>query len=230
MGTLLQDLGIGPFDLSAVSAIATGFMLASALRSRRDVAIFLVSAAVLAWPIKVIGDLAGAFALSEAFLAWPLAPNGDFQFPVRPTPAILVALFISALAILVWKKLRPPQQVTVSVEEWRSLRNLSQAVLIILTPFLHLWTVFIVPAGGVEGLVATLLLPGLAQVYWIAALWPKTATLSHPMTLMSVVWLCATIVWLAAVFMAGTRRAPASASPVARITFPPRPLIKRDAC
>jgi hypothetical protein len=235
MSTLLHDLGIWPLDLHIVLAAMTGILLANALRGWRDLVTWIGFAAVLMWPLKWTGTALGSSDFSQAILASPFAPNGDFQFPVRPTAAVLGALFLSALAIAVWKKFTrtSPREAEVSEQEWTSLRNFGQAVLVILTPFLHLWTVFIVPAGGAEGLVATLLLPGFAQIYWIAALWPKTATLSHPLTLGSVVWVCAFITWLTANWMIGNRRASAAAAGqtiAPRIRFPARPVIKRDAC
>lgn len=234
MSTLLHDLGIWPLDLPMVFAAMTGILLAGALRSWRDAATLIASAAVLMWPVRWIGTALGSSDFSQAILAWPFAPNGDFQFPVRPTAAVIGALFLSALAIVVWKRFTrtSPREAEMSEQEWTSLRDLSQAVLVILTPLLHLWTVFIVPAGGVEGLVATLLLPGFAQIYWIAALWPKTATLSHPLTLGSVVWVCAFLAWLTANWMIAKRRASASARQTIAlpIKFPARPAIRRDAC
>src|SRR5204862_1890797 len=105
MGAFLHDWGIWPLDLYTVCAFTTGVLLAAGLRSWRDVATLVASAAVLASLLKWIGGAFGSSAFADAILASPFAPNGDFQFPVRPTAAVVGALFLSALAIVVWKKL-----------------------------------------------------------------------------------------------------------------------------
>jgi hypothetical protein len=47
-----------------------------------------------------------------------------------------------------------------------------------------------VPTGtSATGLVFTFLLSGIAQAYWLWELWPATATLSHPLTLLCAAWL-----------------------------------------
>jgi hypothetical protein len=53
------------------------------------------------------------------------------------------------------------------------------------------WTLF-----GFVGLVFTFLLPVVSEVYWFLAKLPATATLSHPLTRMYVLWLCLFGIWL----------------------------------
>jgi len=91
---------------------------------------------------------------------------------------------------------------------WQSIRVFSQALLILLTPLLHLGMLMMAPVGtSVQGLVATFLLPGIAQAYWLWELWPATGVPSHPLAVMCAAWLILLAIWIAAVTMTGGRRA-----------------------
>ena len=92
--------------------------------------------------------------------------------------------------------------------DWQSLRVFSQALLILLTPMLHLIMLTMAPVGtSVQGLVATLLLPGIAQAYWLWELWPATGAPSHPLALMCAAWLALLVIWISAKAMVGGRPA-----------------------
>ena len=91
---------------------------------------------------------------------------------------------------------------------WQSTRVFSQALLILLTPLLHLGMLMMAPVGtSVQGLVATFLLPGTAQAYWLWKLWPATGVLSHPLAVMCAAWLALFAIWIAAVTMTSGQRA-----------------------
>lgn len=91
---------------------------------------------------------------------------------------------------------------------WQSLRVFSQALLVLFTPLLHLIMLMMAPVGtSVQGLVATFLLPGIAQAYWLWELWPATGYPSHPLAVMCAAWLGLLAIWIAAIMMLGGRRA-----------------------
>jgi len=91
---------------------------------------------------------------------------------------------------------------------WQSLRVFSQALLVLLTPLLHLTMLMMAPVGtSVQGLVATFLLPGVAQAYWLWELWPATGYPSHPLTVLCAAWLALLAIWVIAVTMLRGRRA-----------------------
>jgi hypothetical protein len=91
---------------------------------------------------------------------------------------------------------------------WQSLRVFSQALLILLTPMLHLIMLMMAPVGtSVQGLVATFLLPGIAQAYWLWELWPATGVPSHPLAVMCAAWLALLAIWIVAKTMVGGQRA-----------------------
>jgi len=73
---------------------------------------------------------------------------------------------------------------------WASLAGMSDTLIVLLAPVIHLGTLMMVPTGtSGTGLVFTFLLPGIAQAYWLWELWPATAALSHPLPLMCAAWL-----------------------------------------
>jgi hypothetical protein len=71
---------------------------------------------------------------------------------------------------------------------WILLAAICEILLAGLGVPIHLGTLAMAPASF-TGLVFTCLLPGIAQAYWMWALWPATGTLVHPLTLMCAAWL-----------------------------------------
>jgi hypothetical protein len=70
------------------------------------------------------------------------------------------------------------------------LAGIGELLLVWLARAIHLGTLVMVPTGtSATGLVFTFLLPGIAQAYWLWELWPATAALSHPLTLLCAAWL-----------------------------------------
>jgi hypothetical protein len=90
---------------------------------------------------------------------------------------------------------------------WQSLRAISEFLLILLTPIIHLITLMMAPAASVQGLVYTFLLPGIAQAYWLWQSWPATGLPSHPLALMCAAWLALLAIWIVAKTMVGGRGA-----------------------
>jgi len=91
---------------------------------------------------------------------------------------------------------------------WQSLRAISQFLLVLLTPMIHLGTLVMAPAASVQGLVYTFLLPGIAQAYWLWELWPVTGAPSHPLAVTCAAWLALLGIWIAAKTMLTGRRSP----------------------
>jgi hypothetical protein len=89
---------------------------------------------------------------------------------------------------------------------WQSLRTISEFLLILLTPIIHLITLVMAPAASVQGLVYTFLLPGIAQAYWLWQLWPATGLPSHPLAVMCAAWLALLAIWIVAKAMVGGGR------------------------
>ncbi|MBR1274343.1 hypothetical protein [Bradyrhizobium sp. AUGA SZCCT0283] len=90
---------------------------------------------------------------------------------------------------------------------WKLLAGICEILLIALAPVIHLGTLATAPASF-TGLVFTFLLPGIAQAYWLWELWPATAALVHPLTLMCAAWLALLGIWILAQRMLVGRRAP----------------------
>jgi hypothetical protein len=86
---------------------------------------------------------------------------------------------------------------------WQSLRAISECLLILLTPAIHLITLAMAPAASVQGLVCTFLLPGIAQAYWLWELWQATGAPSHPLAMMCAAWLALLAIWIVAKTMVG---------------------------
>ena len=91
---------------------------------------------------------------------------------------------------------------------WQSLRAISEFLLVLLTPMIHLGTLVMAPAANVTGMVATFLLPGIAQAYWLWELWPATGVPSHPLAVMCAAWLAVLGIWIAAKTILAGARAP----------------------
>lgn len=168
-------------DWTVFLGFVAGYATLKAARSWRELGILVVLAALLVYPVMWIGPGPGFAAVSPK--------------------AVSAAVILGSIVLIVWKARKGRRDV------WIVLWAISQLLLTLLTGLLHLATVLMAPAGA-AGLVATFLLPGIAQLYWISALWPGTASLSHPLTRMCVLWLCVVAIWLLARAMSGGRREP----------------------
>ncbi len=73
-------------------------------------------------------------------------------------------------------------------------------LLILLSVAIHLITLLVAPSSF-TGLVATLLLPGIAEAYWIWAIWAATGTLSQPLTQLCAAWVALLGIWFLANYM-----------------------------
>jgi len=108
---------------------------------------------------------------------------------------------------------------------WVLLAGISEVLLGWLAPVIHLGTLMMVPTGtSATGLVFTFLLPGIAQAYWLWELWPATAALSHPLTLICAVWLALLGIRILAQITRVGLRAPHSHH---RVRMRPIPKLRR---
>jgi hypothetical protein len=89
---------------------------------------------------------------------------------------------------------------------WQSLRAISEFLLILLTPIIHLITLVMAPTASVQGLVYTFLLPGIAEAYWLWQLWPAAGLPSHPLAMMCAAWLTLLPIWIIAKTMVAGER------------------------
>src|SRR5687768_6196920 len=102
---LLADLGLWRPDRTIAFAVAAGLVLGLALREARDFAIHAVLVLLLIVPVKWLGTALGWPVFAEDVLAWPITPSGGWQFPLRPTPAVVGAILLAAVAMIAWKKM-----------------------------------------------------------------------------------------------------------------------------
>ena len=108
---------------------------------------------------------------------------------------------------------------------WASLAGMSDTLIVLLAPVIHLGTLMMVPTGtSGTGLVFTFLLPGIAQAYWLWDLWPATGTLSHPLALLCAAWLALLGIRVVAQIMLAGWRAPHLPY---RVQMRPLPKLKR---
>jgi hypothetical protein len=108
---------------------------------------------------------------------------------------------------------------------WASLARMSETLLALLAPVIHLGTLMMVPTGtSGTGLAFTFLLPGIAQAYWLWELWPATGTLSHPLALLCAAWLALLGIRLVSQIMLAGWHAPSSHR---QIEMRPLPRLKR---
>jgi hypothetical protein len=110
---------------------------------------------------------------------------------------------------------------------WVLLAGICELLLVWFAPVIHLGTLMMVPTGtSATGLVFTFLLPGIAQAYWLWELWPATAALSHPLTLLCATWLALLAIRILAQIIFTSRRAPHSLRDP-RVQMKPLPKLRR---
>jgi hypothetical protein len=78
-------------------------------------------------------------------------------------------------------------------------------LLILLSVAIHLITLLVAPSTF-TGLVATLLLPGIAEAYWIWAIWAATGALSQPLTQLCAAWVVLLGIWFLVSYMFAHQR------------------------
>jgi hypothetical protein len=71
----------------------------------------------------------------------------------------------------------------------RALWSITELVLVLLAACIWVASTALAAASGFTAMVATTLLPGLAQVYWIAVLWNSTGAFPQPLRGLCVTWL-----------------------------------------
>ncbi len=76
----------------------------------------------------------------------------------------------------------------------RLLYSLSANLLAGLAVIIWVASTALAAAYDFTAMVATTLLPGLAQAYWIASIWSATGKVPEPLTALCVTWLCLLVV------------------------------------
>jgi hypothetical protein len=72
----------------------------------------------------------------------------------------------------------------------------SELLLIVLAGFVYLASIAVASSVGFVAMVATTLLPGISQAYWIWSISAATGTLPQPLTLLCQVWLVLLVIWV----------------------------------
>jgi hypothetical protein len=96
----------------------------------------------------------------------------------------------------------------------------------VICELLLVWLMMVPTGTGATGLVFTFLLPGIAQAYWLWELWPATAALSHPLTLICAAWLALLGIRILAQIIRVGWRAPDSPRHH-RVQMKPLPKLRR---
>jgi hypothetical protein len=76
----------------------------------------------------------------------------------------------------------------VALVVWKFVWSTSGTLLGLLSALIYMATL-IMALSSLPAMLISAFLPVIAQVYWIWALWPATASLSHPLTLSCAIWL-----------------------------------------
>lgn len=76
------------------------------------------------------------------------------------------------------------------------LWSVTEALLILLAGCIWMASTAVASASGFVAMVATTLLPGISQVYWIWSISAATGKVPEPMTMLCVTWLGLFFVWV----------------------------------
>jgi hypothetical protein len=76
------------------------------------------------------------------------------------------------------------------------LWSVTEVLLILLAGCIWVASTAVASASGFVAMVATTLLPGLSQVYWIRSIWAATGKVPEPMTMLCATWLGLFVVWV----------------------------------
>jgi len=195
-------------------AFVAGATASAATNGWRQFGVLIGLALLLSFPLEWLGSSLGFLTFAGQSHIWQFADG--WQARAHPATTASAALVVLSLGVMAWKSFLAPRDA--AAEElrrahWALLWAASQLLLALTTCAIHLGTISLVPAS-VPGLVATFLLPGIAQIYWIAVLWPAAS----PLTQMCAFWLCLFVVWLMALRMSGVWRTTVAA---------PRPSVPR---
>ena len=71
----------------------------------------------------------------------------------------------------------------------RLIWSAAEILLVLLAVCIWVTSTSLAAASGFTAMVATTLLPGLAQAYWITSLWTATGKVPEPLSMLCVAWL-----------------------------------------
>jgi hypothetical protein len=75
------------------------------------------------------------------------------------------------------------------------LWSVTEVLLVLLAGCIWVASTAVASASGFVAMVATTLLPGISQVYWIWSIRAATGKVPEPMTMLCVTWLGLFVVW-----------------------------------
>ena len=220
----ITDFFSWPPGWDTLLAVATGLALPRV--SWRGLVAFVALGSLLCAGLIWLGPALGLVTLIGKAATLHLA---GFELRLPPGVAHVGSFFAAAVAVNVWHRLHGPARDPNSPEakhaagmrhsHWALLYGLSQIVLVPLSFLVHMATIFATGAG-VPGMVLTMFTPVVAQVYWVAAIWWDTGSLTHPVTRLFALWLCVVAIFLLARWKSGIR----AAGP-GRASAPPMPPV-----
>jgi len=76
------------------------------------------------------------------------------------------------------------------------LWSVAESALILLAACIWVASTALAAASGFVAMVATTLLPGVSQVYWICSIRAATGKVPEPMTMLCAAWLGVFVVWV----------------------------------
>jgi len=76
------------------------------------------------------------------------------------------------------------------------LWSVTEFLLIVLAVGIWMASTAVASASGFVAMVATTLLPGISQVYWVWSIWVATGKVPEPITMLCVTWLGLFVIWV----------------------------------
>jgi len=76
------------------------------------------------------------------------------------------------------------------------LWSVTEVLLVLLAGCIWVTSTGVAAASGFVAMVATTLLPGISQVYWIWSIRAATGKVPEPLTMLCATWLCLFVVWV----------------------------------
>ena len=205
----ITDFFSWPPGWDTLLALATG--LALPRMSWRRLVAFVALGSLICAALTLLGPALDVVSLTGRAATFHLM---GFELRLPSAVAQTGSYFLAAVAVNAWHRLHSPARDPESAEtkhaadmrhaHWALLYGLSQIVLVPLSFVVHMATIFATGAG-VPGMVLTMFTPVVAQVYWVAAIWWDTGSLTHPVTKLFVLWLCVFAIFLLARWKAGIR-------------------------
>jgi hypothetical protein len=76
------------------------------------------------------------------------------------------------------------------------LWSVTECLLVVLAACIWVASTAVAAASGFTAMVATTLLPGISQAYWIWSLWTATGKVPEPLSTLCVTWLSLLVVFI----------------------------------